>query len=65
MSGLLSYVDVLTDGFEDVALVFHFDSSDQFSVTLCDTDVAIGHDLEVFTSDPNEIRPVMRCRLDT
>ncbi len=32
MSGYLKYVDVFTDGFEDIALVFQFDSDERFSI---------------------------------
>src|SRR5262245_32333355 len=39
-SGRLEHVDVFTDGIEDVALIFHFDEGERFSVVLCDTDVA-------------------------
>lgn len=61
--GQLKYVDIFTDGLEDVALVFHFDSNEQFSVVLCDTDVALGRDLEFFETDPNGVRPVLRTRI--
>jgi hypothetical protein len=55
-------VDVFTDGTEDVALLFEFDSGDRFSVVLCDTDVAIGRELEPFRSDPNRVEPCFRTR---
>jgi hypothetical protein len=62
-SGRLKHVDVFTDGIEDVALVFHFDSDERFSVVLCDTDVAIGRELELFGADPNKVLPVFRARI--
>jgi len=63
LSGHLKHVDVSTDGFEDVALVFQFDSDGRFSVALCDTDVALGRELELFGSDPNKVQPVFRARI--
>lgn len=63
-SGQLKYVDVFTDGVEDVALVFHFDTAEQFSLVLCDTDVALGRELELFGSDPNRVLPMFRSRVD-
>ncbi len=62
-SGQLNHVDVFTDGIEDVALIFHFDSNERFSVVLCDTDVALGRELELFGSDPNKVLPVFRARI--
>ena len=61
--GQLKHVDIFTDGLEDVALVFHFDSEEQFSVVLCDTDVRLGRDLELFEDDPNGVVPVFRTRV--
>jgi hypothetical protein len=63
LSGHLKHVDVFTDGFEDVALVFQFDSDERFSVVLCDTDVALGRELELFGTDPNKVQPVFRARI--
>jgi len=63
LSGYLKHVDVFTDGIEDVALVFHFESDEQFSIVLCDTDVAIGRELETFGTDPNKVAPVFRARI--
>lgn len=62
-SGQLKQVDVFTDGVEDVALVFHFDSDERFSIVLCDTDVALGRELELFGTDPNKVLPVFRDRI--
>ena len=59
----LKEVSVFTDGTEDVALVFAFRSGQQFSIVLCDTDVAIGRDLELFETDPNKIHPVFRTSI--
>jgi len=61
--GRLMQVDVFTDGFEDVALVFNFDSNDRFSIVLCDTDVAIGRELELFARDPNKVQPILRTTI--
>jgi hypothetical protein len=61
--GALSHVDVFTDGSEDIALLFEFDTGDRFSVVPCDTDVAIGRELETFERDPNRIEPVFRTRI--
>lgn len=58
--GRLQNVDVYSDGADDVALVFLIDSGDQFSITLCDTDVALSEGLEPFASDPNQVKPVLR-----
>lgn len=63
-SGQLKQVDVFSDGYEDVALVFHFDSAERFSIVLCDTDVALGRELELFGTDPNMVHPVFRDRID-
>jgi hypothetical protein len=62
-AGRLKHVDVFSDGIEDVALVFSFDSGEQCSVVLCDTDVALGRGLERFSTDPNKIRPSLRTRI--
>src|SRR5262245_38029757 len=63
-SGHLNHVNVFTDGFEDVALVFQFDSGERFSVVLCDTDVAIGRELEVFGTDLNKVQPGFRANIE-
>jgi hypothetical protein len=60
IQGRLERVQVFTDGAEDVALVFEFDNGEQFSIVLCDTDVAIGRGLERFAGDPHNVRPVLR-----
>jgi hypothetical protein len=62
-SGRLKHVDVFTDGVEDVALVFHLDSDERFSVVLCDTDVALGRELELFGTDPNKVQPIFRASI--
>ena len=61
--GRLAHVDVFTDGTEDVALLFEFDSGDRFSIVLCDSDVAIGRELEPFRNDPNRVEPHFRIRV--
>jgi hypothetical protein len=63
LSGKLKRVDVFTDGFEDVALVFQFDSGERFSVALRDTDVALGRELELFKTDPNKAQPSFRAKI--
>lgn len=62
-SGILQGVEVFTDGVEDVALLFGFDSGERFSLVLCDGDAAVGHKLERFALDPNQVRPALRTRL--
>jgi hypothetical protein len=62
-SGTLTRVDVYTFELEDVALLFHFDSGEQFSIVLCDTDVAVGRGLERFADDPNRVRPALRTTI--
>lgn len=62
-AGKLAHVDVFTDGTEDVALLFSFDSDERFSIVLCDTDVAIGRELELFAADPNRVSPAFRIRI--
>jgi hypothetical protein len=62
--GRLRRVDIYSDGLEDVALVFVMDSLETFSLVLCDTDAALGNALELFDSDPNKVRPVLRTTIE-
>ena len=62
--GRLQYVDIFTDGIEDVALVFRFDSGDRFSLVLRDTDAAVGRELELFEVGCNKIVPAFRTRIE-
>lgn len=59
----LDFVDCYSDGHEDVALVFHLEGGDHFSIVLCDTDLMIAEELEPFERDPGGTVPVFRERL--
>jgi hypothetical protein len=50
----LEYVSCYTDGYEDVALIFHFEGGRRFSIVLFDTDLLIAEELEPFENDPEE-----------
>jgi hypothetical protein len=43
--------------------MFQFDSGERFSVALCDTDVDLGRELEVFGTDPSKAPPVFRAKI--
>jgi hypothetical protein len=62
-AGLLKHVNIFTDGIEDVALVFHFDSGDRFSLVLHDTDASLARELELFETGPDSVLPTLKTRI--
>jgi hypothetical protein len=62
--GRLRAVDCITDGYEDVALVFSFDTGDQFSVLLANTDLMIAEDLKPLAQDTEVVTPSLRERIE-
>lgn len=61
--GTLIGIDIYSDGHEDVALGFRFDTDDQFYVALCDTDLRLVDDLSAFAG-AGEPTPTLRTQLE-
>jgi len=58
-SGVVKSIDILSDGLEDVGVVFRFETGDTLLIALTDTDLVIARDETVFERDP-EVDPVLR-----
>lgn len=59
----LSWVDCFSDGFEDVALVFYFETGDHLALVLCNTDLLLAEGLEPFQDDLEGTLPRFRERI--
>ena len=60
----VSCVDCFTDGYEDVALVFHLVPEEQFSIVLCDTSLWLAEGLQLFEHDRLGVVPRFRQRIE-
>jgi len=63
LGGRLGSIDLYTDGRDDVAVVFHFESGTSFSIVLCDTDLLMAEALEPFDGALERVTPQLRERI--
>lgn len=57
--GSLKEIVLLSDGVEDVGVLFRFETGDTLLIALTDTDLVVATDESVFERDP-EVKPVVR-----
>ncbi len=60
---VLRFVDVYSNGFEDVAFVFSLSDGQRFSVVLHDTNLVLGRELEPFRREGRRNMPRFRERI--